>query len=431
MPLTLLMKLSSILGLNARNRLFSQQYSASRAKKIARSKILTKRILAREGVATPQLYKVFRRAGDVYDFCWEDLPGSFALKPSKGFGGEGIIVVKKKTPFGWWITTQRKRVTVEDLKLHTLEILEGAYNTSSVPDSAFCEEYIGRHNAFRKLAFRTTPDIRIIVFNKIPVMAMLRLPTRASGGRANLHQGAVGVGVDIGTGVTTHAVWYGQPTIYKPGTKRKLDGIKIPSWSKILETALAAAQAVGLPYSGVDVVLHPEKGPLVLEVNTSPGLSIQLANMAPLRRRLEKVEDLHIEDAQSGIRIARALFSLPFSHRVQAEDGTKTINAIEEITILDNRGKKHKILARIDTGAARSSLDKSLAQQFALAQEGIVVGYKQVESSFGRQKRPVIAVCFWLARRKIYTTCTLADRKKLTYKMLIGRRDLSRFLVNP
>ena len=37
-------------------------------------------------------------------------------------------------------------------------------------------------------------------------MAMLRLPTKASGGRANLHQGAIGAGVDLVTGVTHHAV---------------------------------------------------------------------------------------------------------------------------------------------------------------------------------------------------------------------------------
>ncbi|HBZ98517.1 MAG TPA: alpha-L-glutamate ligase-like protein, partial [Pseudomonas sp.] len=39
------------------------------------------------------------------------------------------------------------------------------------------------------------PDIRIIVLMGYPIMAMLRLPTRQSGGKANLHQGAIGVGV--------------------------------------------------------------------------------------------------------------------------------------------------------------------------------------------------------------------------------------------
>ena len=75
----------------------------------------------------------------------------------------------------------KKRVTAEDLKLHTLDILEGAYSMGNEPDSAFIQEYVARHSAFRKYAFRGTPDVRVIVFNKIPIMAMLRLPTKESG----------------------------------------------------------------------------------------------------------------------------------------------------------------------------------------------------------------------------------------------------------
>ena len=135
------------------------------------------------------------------------MPNSFVLKPDKGFGGEGIIVVRKKAENQeGWITTQRKLITVEDLKLHVLDILEGLYSMHNVPDVAFIEEYIGRHKVFRKYAYRGTPDIRVIVFNKVPVMAMLRLPTRESRGRANLHQGAIGVGIDIATGITTRAI---------------------------------------------------------------------------------------------------------------------------------------------------------------------------------------------------------------------------------
>jgi len=34
------------------------------------------------------------------------------------------------------------------------------------------------------------PDIRIICFNMVPVIAMLRIPTELSDGKANLHSGA-------------------------------------------------------------------------------------------------------------------------------------------------------------------------------------------------------------------------------------------------
>ncbi len=186
------MKISHVLGLNARSQLFSYKYNKARGKAIALSKIRSKRVLNKAGIPVPKLYGKFTNPRDILDQDWSTLPSSFALKPNKGLGGEGIIVAKKRVKSNStndaWITTQKKIVTVEDLNLHTMYILEGAYSIHNVPDFAFIEEFIGRHKAFKKYAFRGTPDIRVIVFNKVPVMAMLRLPTKESGGRANLHQ---------------------------------------------------------------------------------------------------------------------------------------------------------------------------------------------------------------------------------------------------
>ena len=233
------MKVSSVLGLNARTKLFSYPYNSKKGKRIARSKISTYRVLKKAQIPTPAIFKRFRTTHDVYDFNWDSLPASFAVKPSRGLGGEGIIVVKKRAKeLGFWITIQKKRIGVGDLKLHVMDILEGAYSLGNYPDVAFIQEFVDRHNAFRKYSFRGTPDIRIIVFNKVPVMAMLRLPTKESGGRANLHQGALGLGVDITTGITTKAVYNSNLIRYKPGTERKLNGIKIPQWEEILKIGI-------------------------------------------------------------------------------------------------------------------------------------------------------------------------------------------------
>src|SRR3989344_1698020 len=170
------MKASSILGLNARTQLYSYHYNNNRGRVIAGSKLRTKRVLKRAGIAVPDVYKVIAKPQSILRFDWQTLPDAFALKPSKGLGGEGIIVIKKRSKDGKaWITTSRKRITEEDLKLHTLDILEGAYSLKNTPDTAFIEEYVGRHPSFRKYAFRGTPDIRVIEFNHVPVMAMLRL----------------------------------------------------------------------------------------------------------------------------------------------------------------------------------------------------------------------------------------------------------------
>src|SRR5579859_1756460 len=275
------MKLSNILGLNARSQLYLTHLNSPKARKIADSKLLMFRALKKAGIPTPEVYKKFKEPKDVFEFNWENLPDSFALKPSRGFGGEGIIVIKKRAKdekgqklATTWVTTQRNNITAEDLKLHVLDILEGAYSMKNVPDVAFIQEYVGRHKTFRKYSYRGTPDIRVIVFNKIPVMAMLRLPTRESGGHANLHQGAIGVGIDIATGITTKAIWHGNVIKYKPETSRKLHGIKIPNWTRLLEISVQTAIISGLGFAGVDIVLHPG-GPMVLELNARPGLQIQ------------------------------------------------------------------------------------------------------------------------------------------------------------
>jgi len=424
------MKISSILGINARTVDFSYKVNSLRGKKTADSKLQSAWVLKKAGIPSPEIYNRFRKPEDVYKFNWGSLPSEFALKPSRGMGGEGIIVVKKKADDGnGWITTNRARVTIDDLKLHTLDILEGAYSMGNVPDVAFIQEYVGRHKVFRKYAYRGTPDIRIIVFNKVPIMAMLRLPTKESGGRANLHQGALGVGVDIATGITTKAIWHGEQIVYKPATERKLRGIKIPFWTTCLETAVKTQMVSGLGYLGVDIVLHPEKGPMVLEINAQPGLQIQLANMTGLKKRLERVEDLEVRDAEHGVKIAKALFAERFLDRVKAEEGIKTINFREKVKIINAYGEKIETDAKIDTGAWRASIDKEFAKSLGLLSPGNILWTKAFRSSLGKETRPVINLKFYLAGRLIRTIASVADRSGMKVKLIIGRRDLAGFLV--
>lgn len=426
------MRLSSILGLNARTQLFSYRYNTISGKKIADSKIQTARVLKQSDIPHPVIYKKFKNPQDVFNFRWDKLPDAFVVKPSRGLGGEGIVVVKKRSKDKLaWITTQRKRVVADDLKLQVLDILEGAYSMGNIPDVAFIQEYVGRHKAFRKYAYRGTPDIRVIVFNKVPVMAMLRLPTKESGGRANLHQGAIGVGVDIATGITTKAIWYGEQVHYKPDTKHKLRGIKIPHWTQVLETAVRAQIASVMGYIGVDIILHPEKGPMVLELNAQPGLQIQLANMEGLKKRLERVEDLEVRDAEHGVNIAKAIFAERFADRVAVKEGIKTVSVWEEVRIVSKSGKKIKIFAKVDTGAWRTSIDKSKAGELGLVERGNILWTKKVKTSLGSEDRETINLTYYLAGRRITTIASLAKRGHLRTPLIIGRRDLEGFLVRP
>lgn len=426
------MKISSILGLNARTQLFAYKYNTKTGKNVADSKIQTAKVLRAAGVAHPKIYKKFRDPQEVLEFDWTTLPDKFALKPSRGLGGAGIIVVKKKSADGkGWFTTQKEKITPADLKLHTLDILEGAFSMGNEPDVAFVQEYVGRAKVFRRWAYRGTPDLRVIVFNKVPVMAMLRLPTKESGGRANLHQGALGVGVDIATGITTKAIWHGEQIVFKPGTELKLRGIKIPGWTSVLETAVKAQIASGLGYIGVDIVIHPDKGPMVLELNAQPGLQIQLANMEGLKKRLERVEDLEVIDAQHGVTIAKALFAGRFMNREAIEEGIKTIGTRELVKIVSAKGRKVEVWGKVDTGAWRSSIDKSLADELGLLTRGNILTSKTFKSTLGTEKRPLISLRYYLAGRRIDTVVSVADRSKLRRPLIIGRRDLVGFSVKP
>lgn len=437
------MKISHILGLNARSRLFSYTYNPRQGKRIAASKILTHRVLRKFDIPGPKLIKIFRNPTDIVNFDWASLPASFALKPSRGLGGEGIVVVKKRLggqtspkpgdsqQENVWLTTDKRKIKADDLKLHVLDILEGAYSLGNIPDIAFIQEYVGRHKALRKYSYRGTPDIRIIVFNKVPIMAMLRLPTKESGGRANLHQGAVGVGVDISTGITTKAIWHGNLIKRKPGSKKKLHGIKIPNWDEILRIAVKCQIASGLGYLGVDVVLQPDRGPMVLELNSMPGLQIQLANLSGLKKRLERVEDLQVRDVEHGVNIGKALFSSTFTGRVRQKERPEVIDALEEIKIRGREGNKAIVLAKVDTGAWRTSIDKKLAETLDLIRPDNVIRTKKVRSSLGKEERPIITLTYWLKGVKITTIAGVADRKSLKRKVIIGRRDLGRFLVKP
>lgn len=432
------MKASSILGLNARTQQFAYKYNTKRGKNIANSKIQTAKVLKKAKVSSPKIYQKFTDPRQVLEFNWDSLPDRFALKPSRGMGGEGIIVVKKRitdkkilkfSKSSIWITVNKERVTPDDLKLHTLDILEGAYSMGNVPDVAFIQEYVGRAEIFRKWAYRGTPDIRLIVFNKIPIMAMLRLPTRESGGRANLHQGALGVGVDIATGITTKAIWHGEEIVFKPGTERKLRGIKIPNWDLVLETAVKAQEASHLGYLGVDIVIHPEKGPMVLELNAQPGLQIQLANGAGLKKRLERVEDLEVNNIEHGIMISKALFAGRFGNRKAMQEGIKTIKNDEMIKVVLPNRKKVEIMAKIDTGAWRSSIDKNFAEKYGLLAPENILWKKVFKSSLGSEERPVINLTYYLAGTKVNTVASVSNRQNLKKVCIIGRRDLRGFLI--
>lgn len=422
----------NVLGLNARNHLFLS-LNKKEGRKIADSKLQTKRLLKKNHLPTPAILAIFRTPKDIVDFPWETLPENFVLKPSKGFGGQGVVMVKRRAKWaGEWYLMNDSLVTTQDLRFQALEILSGRFSLHNGSDVAFVEERIKIQKIFAKYVWHGAPDIRVVVFNKVPVAAMLRLPTRESKGKSNLHQGAIGVGVDLATGITTHGVLDGRFIKFIPETKRKINGLKIPHWSKILTLAVQTQEAVpSLGFLGVDIVLDKNRGPMILELNARPGLEIQNANLAPLKKRLERVEGLEVKDAEHGVRIAKSIFAERFADRVMAEEGIKTIDVWETVKVLTGDKKKFEVKAKIDTGAWKTSIDRELAENLGIMKTSNILWTKTFKSSLGEEKRQVINLTFFLAGRKIGTIANIAVRKNLRTPLIIGRRDLEGFLIKP
>jgi alpha-L-glutamate ligase-like protein len=178
----------------------------------------------------------------------------------------------------------------EELAFHVSNILSGIYSLGGQPDKALIEYRVKFDPVFEAITHRGVPDIRIIVFLGVPVMAMVRLPTRLSGGKANLHQGAIGAGVDMASGRTLTAVMGIGIVSEHPDTGNRVSGVEIPNWDTLLDIASRCYELTGLGYQGIDIVLDQDKGPMILELNARPGLAIQIANRCGLRLRLEKVE---------------------------------------------------------------------------------------------------------------------------------------------
>ena len=114
------------------------------------------------------------------------------------------------------------------------------------------------------------------------------------------------------------------------------------------------------------------------------------------------------------------------------------LGAVEDVVLLPWGAR---VSARIDTGAAISALDareiKVLSRdeiQFKLSPEcgghfvrRRLAGWRKVKSSDGVvERRPVVNLDLLLGSERLHTPVTLADRSKMEYPLLIGRKTLDR-----
>jgi alpha-L-glutamate ligase-like protein len=279
-----------VLGMNRRNASYVLASNPRRHYPRVDDKLATKRICQRQGIPVPQTFAVIERQGDVRRFA--DLIGDhqeFVVKPTGGSEGRGIVVIVQRQGEAL-VTVGDEKLSMADLRYHLSAVLAGLYSLGGQPDRAVVEQRIVRHPAFETIAVGGTPDLRIVLYRGVPAMAMVRLPTRASRGRANLHQGAVGAGVRLQDGETFGGVCNLRAVHLHPDTGQPIAGLKIPHWEALLRAAMKLTDSLEMGYVGVDFVLDATDGPVVLEANARPGLAIQLANGTGLLRRLQLID---------------------------------------------------------------------------------------------------------------------------------------------
>ena len=281
---------AGIIGINGRNRDYIYPQNQRRYFKLVDDKLETKRLCATAGIPTPELYAVIAYQNQVK--LLDAMIGErnrFVVKPSQGSGGAGIVVVDDRTPTGY-----RKAsgvlMTGTEMRYHLNNILSGMHSLGGINDKVLVEYAVRFDPVFSEITYQGVPDIRVLLYQGIPAMAMLRLPTRASDGKANLHKGGLGVGINMRTGETLTGVQKGHFIDRHPETGHLLGGRQIPHWPQILRMASRFYGITKLGYLGVDIVLDKELGPLVLEVNARPGLAIQIANQSGLLSRLPVID---------------------------------------------------------------------------------------------------------------------------------------------
>ena len=303
---------AGVLGINQRNCEYTLAYNQRGLYPLVDDKLKTKQLARQANIAIPELYAVIEFERQLTDLSriLENHP-DFVIKPAHGSGGDGIIVIVGRHK-GMYRKASGQLVDITELRHHISNVMSGIYSLGGQTDKALIEYRVKFDPVFEHISFQGIPDLRIVVFLGVPVMAMVRLPTTLSDGRANLHQGAIGAGIDIASGKTLTAVLNNKIVNEHPDTGNDVTNVEVPNWDKLLYLAASCYELTGLGYQGVDIVLDRDLGPLILEINARPGLNIQIANHAGLLPRLNRVKAVQglLTSINDRVRFAKQSFSV-------------------------------------------------------------------------------------------------------------------------
>lgn len=356
-----------LLGQNARNLNYIKEYNTKFARRLADSKLKTKEFLKLNSIAIPETIDILDSHEIINESIFERLVPPFVVKPNGGFWGKWILVFTSISPDWNYITNDSKVYTKSELLNHFSSILDWFYSLSGNRDKVLIEKKIELDEEIELLWKYWLPDIRIITFNMVPVMAMLRVPTEQSNWKANLHSWACWVWIDIWSGKLTYITIKWKLTKSIPWIW-DVRGLRLPNWDKALELAVKVQQVTKIWYVWCDIVLDKIDWPLVLEINIRPWLEVQTANMAPLKDRLEKVEGIFVNSVEKWVRLWRDLFSWDIEEKIKNISWKKVLGSREYIHLNYNE-KDFKYLTDIKPSNIKSYIDKDFVINVLKASE--------------------------------------------------------------
>ena len=282
---------NGVLGMNDRNYSVIAKYNDRSLYTLVDDKVKTKKLANDINISTPKMIGIIEHQYEVKNLV-DIVKGykTFVIKPAHGSGGKGVLVIKDFDGEKFY-SASGEVLTFKEVYQHVSNTLSGLFSLGGRYDVALIEETVNFSDVFKDFSYHGIPDVRVIVYKGFPAMVMMRLATKESDGKANLHQGGVGVGLDVKTGKTLRAVLHDKPVTIHPDTGADLMDLKVPFWREHLLIGALAYDMTGLGYLGADIVLDKNRGPMMLEVNARPGLAIQIANGKGLKTRLKEIDE--------------------------------------------------------------------------------------------------------------------------------------------
>jgi len=346
-----------ILWQNERNLEFIKWKNTSFARYLADSKLRTKEFLQSKNIPVPENFYVIKKHSQLLDLDLSILKPPFVVKPNFGYWWNWILVIDNVDSVGNYITNTWEIISKRKMMQHFRDILDWFFSLSWNRDQVVIERKVELDESIALIWKYWLPDIRVIVYNMIPIIAMLRVPTEESGWKANLHVWACWVWVEVWTWKLTHITSKNKiiKTIPWIGDIRWLE---LPHWDKVLELTSSLQQITWIWYLACDIVLDKEKGPLLLEVNIRPWLSVQNANLMPLWARLKKVEWITVTSVEKWVRLAKDLFGSDLWERIKNITWNILVGPKEFITLYSWE-KQYKYTANIQIVQNVSIIDKN------------------------------------------------------------------------